>query len=340
MRPQKLLRTRGQIARDLLLALYPLVLPPLTLATLALEPRQGLLALAQVFAHFLFLPALLLAPLALMAGTVLLRLALALVAATFLIVYPPAWALPGPPAAAPELTVLQWNVFVGEVSPAELERALVRHRPDVVTLQEADLELLAADDFLRVAYPYRLLGPDETAPSLAVLSRYPIVESGVPELDPAAFDMPRVVWARVELGDQTVTVVNAHPIPPVTFGEGCNVLRCYNAGPRDAQIVAVRRFVEGLRQRTGDPLILAGDMNVTEREPAYFDLAAGLRDAHRAAGSGFGTSWRPDALGLPFGLLRIDYILADERARPLGLETDCRRRASDHCMLVGSFSID
>lgn len=340
MRAHKQLRTKGQVVRDFVLALYPFALLLLTLANLVIEPREGLLALSQVFAQLLFLPALLLAPLAFLRGAVLLRQALALVAATFLIVYPPVLSLPrsSPPAA--ELTVMQWNVFVGGVEPADLERALVEYRPDVVTLQEADLELLAADDFVRTAYPYRLVGPDNTAPSLALLSRYPIVESGVPELDSAVFDMPRLVWARIDLGGRTVAVANAHPIPPVTFGEECNVLRCYNSGPRDAQIAAIRNFVAELQQRTGDPLILAGDMNVAEREPAYFDLATGLRDAHRAAGSGFGTSWRPHALGLPFGLIRIDYIFTSEGVQPLALETECKRHVSDHCLLVGWFGLD
>jgi endonuclease/exonuclease/phosphatase (EEP) superfamily protein YafD len=326
-------------ARDLLLALYPLALVLLTLAALAAPQRAGGFALSQVVAHFLFLPALLLAPLALARGMFLLRLALLAAAATFLIVYPPALAMPAP-APAPALSLLQWNVYVGGVEPADLRRALAEHRPDVVTLQEADLDAVAEDAELAAAYPHRLVGDGETAPSLAILSRFPIVESGVPPMDAAAWDMPRVVWARLDVGGRTVTVVNAHPIPPRTFGAGCPLLRCYNTGPRDAQIADVRRLVEELRLRSGDPLILAGDMNVTEREPAYFDLAAGLRDAHRAAGAGFGASWRPGFMDIPWGLLRIDYIFADEGVRPLDLHTDCAPRGSDHCLLVGSFALE
>jgi vancomycin resistance protein VanJ len=134
--------------------------------------------------------------------------------------------------------------------------------------------------------------------------------------------------------------VNAHPMPPRIAAEGCSPLRCYNTGPRDEQIAALRRFVEDLRDRNGDPLILAGDMNVTEREPAYFDLAAGLQDAHRAAGAGFGASWRPDPINLPLGLIRIDYLLSDQGARPVALTTDCTSTASDHCLLVGRFALD
>jgi endonuclease/exonuclease/phosphatase (EEP) superfamily protein YafD len=328
------------LARDLLLALYPAALVVLTLVSLLAPQREGGAALAQVFAHFLFLPALLLAPLALGRDMFLLRLALAAAAAAFLLAYPPALRLPPAPPAAPALKLLTWNVFVGGVEPAAIRQALADHRPDVVTLQEALLDEIAEDGSLAAAYPYRLVDREQTAPGMAILSRFPIVEAAVPPADEAAWDMPRIVWARLDVGGRTVTVVNAHPIPPRTFEEGCSLLRCYNAGPRDAQIADVRRVVEELRRRTGDPLILAGDMNVTEREPAYLDLSRGLRDAHREAGVGFGATWRPAALGLATGLLRIDYIFTDPQLRPLTLREDCALRGSDHCLVVGSFAFE
>jgi endonuclease/exonuclease/phosphatase (EEP) superfamily protein YafD len=335
-------RPAAPLARDLLLAIYPFGLLLITLAALLAPQRAGSAALAQVLAHYLFVPALLLIPFALGRGMVLLRMGLIAAAAAFFLVYPPVLRLPGPPPAAPgpELTVLQWNVFVGGVSAGQLRDALDQHRPDVVLLQEALWEQIADDPAIAAAYPHRLLRPEETAPSLAILSRLPIVEAAAPQLPGPMWDMPRVVWARLDLGGRTVTLVNAHPMPPRIFAEGCSPLRCYNTGPRDEQIAALRSFVEELRRRNGDPLILAGDMNVTEREPAYFDLAAGLQDAHRVAGAGFGASWRPDELGLSAGLIRIDYLFSDAGARPLQLTTDCSRRASDHCLLVGRFALD
>ncbi len=73
-------------------------------------------------------------------------------------------------------------------------------------------------------------------------------------------------------------------------------------------------------------VVMLGDLNTTEREPAYSELSAGLRDSHLDAGLGPGLTWGPDRFGfLPFGLLRIDYILVspqipaadlDRRLRP------------------------
>jgi vancomycin resistance protein VanJ len=332
-------RPTAPLVLDLLLALYPLGLVLLTLAALLAPQRAGAAALSQVLAHFLFFPALLLLPFAFRRGMFLLRLGLLAAAAAFLLVYPPALRLPAEPAGG-ELTLLQWNVYVGGVPSEQLREAVATYEPEVVVLQEALWDDLAGDDQLMAAFPYRLLRPEESAPSLVILSRLPIVASGVPELPEPVWDMPRVVWARLDMGGRTLTVVNAHPMPPRVLADECAPLSCYNTGPRDAQVADLRRVVDELRATTGDPLILAGDMNTSEREPAYFDLAAGLQDLHRAVGSGFGASWRPAPEVLPTGLIRIDYIFAGPEVRPLGLTTDCSWRSSDHCLLVGRFAFD
>jgi vancomycin resistance protein VanJ len=327
--------------RDAALALYPLGLVLLTLLALAAPQRTGALALAQVFAPALFASMLLLAPLALLPSMFLLRLALATATATFLLVYPPALNLASSrPPAAPTLTVMSWNVFAGGVALSDLHAAIETHDPDLVLLQELHWDIVADDSVLLARYPYQLLRPEETAHGLAILSRRPIRESAVPYFKDSQLEIRRAVWARIEVEGRLITVVNAHPLAPRTFTEDCGPLRCYNTGPRDAQISALRALLEELHFATGDPLLLGGDMNVTEREPAYFELAAGLRDAHRSVGRGFGASWRPSLLDLPAGLLRIDYLFSDAQLRPLTLTTDCTPRGSDHCLLVGRFALE
>jgi endonuclease/exonuclease/phosphatase family metal-dependent hydrolase len=89
-----------------------------------------------------------------------------------------------------------------------------------------------------------------------------------------------------------------------------------------------------------EPLVLVGDLNLTEREPAYRDLAVGLWDAQQAIGSGMGHTWRPFPLarfGLP--LLRIDYVLGNQKVRPLGLARDCSPRGADHCALIAILTL-
>ncbi len=91
---------------------------------------------------------------------------------------------------------------------------------------------------------------------------------------------------------------------------------------------------------SGDPLILAGDFNITDREPAYRDLSNGLTDAWRKVGAGLGSTWRPSLLmGQQVGLLRIDYLFSSPNVMPLNMAVDCTPRDSDHCVVVGRFEI-
>lgn len=64
----------------------------------------------------------------------------------------------------------------------------------------------------------------------------------------------------------------------------------------------------------GGPTILLGDFNLTDQNDSYALLRdAGLTDAFRTAGWGFGATWPVRKLGMPFPLVRIDYIWYSER---------------------------
>ena len=82
-------------------------------------------------------------------------------------------------------------------------------------------------------------------------------------------------------------------------------------------------------------VIVLGDINTTEREPAYDEVSAGLTDA-RIAGTWPGLTWRPGVLnGLPFGLLRIDYVLSS--LAPIDYSVRCTT-LSDHCLVSASLA--
>ena len=82
-----------------------------------------------------------------------------------------------------------------------------------------------------------------------------------------------------------------------------------------------------------------GDLNTTEREPAYADFTAGLHDAHLDAGIGPGLTWRPDELkSLPFGLFRIDYVLSSPDLVANRTAVYCTT-LSDHCHRGRGFSL-
>lgn len=328
---------------NLILSLYPVLVVALTLLSLSSPARSGLLAVAQIFAPHLFLPLLLIVPFAFRRGGFgigFLRVALILCALLFCFRYMPAFAASQPPAdrSAPKLSVMTWNVFTGNRREDSIRDLLFEKPADVVAIQEADWRSLE-DDAL-AAYPYRLVLPADVPPGMAILSAYPIIDSGILDGDHSLWDIPRLMWARLDVGGQVVTIVNAHPISPYYSGKLCSLPICFDPGLRDRQIAAMHAEVIAPLIASGEPFILAGDYNVTEREPAYSDLTEGLTDSFKAAGVGIGTTWRPPfIMSQPFGFLRIDYLFSGPAAVPLSISTDCTPRSSDHCIVVGEFAL-
>ena len=139
---------------------------------------------------------------------------------------------------------------------------------------------------------------------------------------------------------QTLTVVVAHPLPgTIDSAAGDLVPIGYDATSRDRQLAQVRAVVDPILA-AGEPLLLIGDLNVVDREPGYDTIAHGLTDAQRAVALGPGSTWRPDRLkGLPFGLLRIDYLFSANGVAPVSVGPDCTPRGSDHCLLAGTMAL-
>lgn len=332
----------------LVLLAYPLLVLVLTCLSFFFQPRTGLLAVARLFAPHLFLPLLLLVPLAFRrgsAGVVALRIALFLSLCLFCARYLPnlSAASPLPNPSAPRLSVLTWNVFSGNRSATAINDALLANPADVVVLQEADWRWLDVDDdALTASHPYRLTHVDGAPPGMALLSKYPIVDSGVLDGHHDLWDIPRLLWARLDLsGGNFITVIDAHPISPYYSGGDCPLSTCFDPTLRDRQLTAIREdYLQPLIDR-GEPFVLAGDLNLTEREPVYNAFSRSLTDTSKSVATGFGTSWRPQfIMNQPIGVLRIDYLLAGPAVSHLSVATDWTPRHSDHCVVRGTFEID
>jgi endonuclease/exonuclease/phosphatase family metal-dependent hydrolase len=162
-----------------------------------------------------------------------------------------------------------------------------------------------------------------------LLSRHPILEqetSTDPPFIRALIDPPDA---------DPFTVIVVHPLP-ARFVTVARLPIALDTARRDAAIARIRSMID-VELAAGRSVVVLGDLNTTEREPAYADLTAGLRDAHLDAGIGPGFSWRPPQLrSLPFGLLRIDYILATPDFAAQASSVDCAL-PSDHCRLEATF---
>lgn len=332
---------RGHAA---ILALYPTALVCLSLLHMLHPQRMGLVALTEVFAPFLFLPLVILMPATFARDMAVLRWAMLAAALVYGGRFLPHIPLSGaqPAVSDKQLDVLSANLRVDSVPYGQLKMVLTARPADIVMLQESGWERLGTDESLASTYPYRLVHPRDTAPGLIVLSKYRIKDHGVLAM-PGTGDVQRVMWARLDLGAAgSVTVINAHPLPPLPPDDertACTGSFCYNTALRDAQIKQIHAFVS-TRIEQGERVLLAGDFNVTEREPAYRDLTAGLQDAYKLAGSGSGNTWRPVSLiGYSVGLLRIDYMFTGPGIAPVSFSVDCTARGSDHCIQRGRFAI-
>ncbi len=315
---------------------YPVGLLLLMAVHLTMPQREGILALSQIFAPYLFLPLLPLLPLALLRGAVPLRIALLLCAVAFGLRYVPRLSSPTVVVmpGAIQITALSWNVKGGG-DPASIRQMLLSKQPDIAAFEEIDWRPLQTDEELVRLYPnFFVQPPYDTTSGIVLLSKFPMSEAGVPQIDPSLWERPRMVQAKLDVGGQVLNVVAVHPSPA---GRRCRFSLCYDSSLRDARLSAIRSHIEPAMQG-GEAVLLMGDFNTTEREPGYWDMSRGLQDSFKAVGAGVGNTWGPDWLrNRGLALLRIDYIFAGPKLRPLQAEVDCAPRTSDHCAIMGRF---
>ena len=304
-----------------------------------LRPEGGPLGVVQILAPHLALVAMVLVPVALLgrrrAGIIA---AVAIVTITA-IRFGGGWlSVPAGSrtAAAIRLQVVTWNLEVGSRSGTTTAEFLRATTADVIGLQELQPDAAAAieaDSVLRDRYPYRVLVPRPDVVGLGLLSRYPIAD--------ATFALnPAVQQATVDLGGgRRLAIVHAHPLHAdiATLG-GTRLPLGLDVDQRNADLVEIRALVDR-RIGAGLPVLLIGDMNTADSEPAFDRLVGGLRDVHAEVGEGTGWTWRPirfEFLGI--GLVRIDHIIVSPAINPLSIGETCPP-VGDHCLVHAEIAL-
>lgn len=319
---------------------YPAFLVALIAFQVVAPQRDGPLALAQVFAPWLFLPLLMLLPHAVLLPTRRLLVALLAALLAFTVHLGPDFVPFGrstPDPAAVPVRVTSWNVLISN-PPRQVTETVAGFDADVVGLVEVtrrQAATLTVNAALRARYPTMLMHPEA---SRALLSRYPVLAEGV-RVDPTGRPGTAVLWARLDLGGgRTLTAFVAHPLPALA-SPSADLPLSWRAAPRDAEIAFVRSLVDA-EVAAGRRVLLMGDFNVTDREPGGRALVRGLQDAYEVAGWGGGLSWAPPAFRRRgIALVRIDRVIGGPGTVPTAFDTDCTLYGSDHCVLHATVAV-
>jgi endonuclease/exonuclease/phosphatase (EEP) superfamily protein YafD len=319
-----------------ILAIYPLAMAAVLIVLPVLAPRSGPLALLLILCVHLALAAIVLVPVSILRRDPFLRLGLLALAFAVVTRIGGEW-FSLPPPFDPFDDVFQtttWNLELGARGGAGAVDGIRALDVDIVALQELGPEHASAIDAaadLTGRFTDRLLYPESGVLGIGLLSRWPITRSE------HATDPP-TLEATLDFGGRPVTVITAHPLPGRISMAGPLPV-AFDGSQRDAALQRVRERVVAAIGR-GETVVVLGDFNVAPTEPAYGELADGLRDAHAEVGQGPGWTWRPSRLewtGL--GLLRIDLALSGPGAIPVAVEEHCGL-PGDHCQLEAWYHLE
>jgi endonuclease/exonuclease/phosphatase (EEP) superfamily protein YafD len=201
-------------------------------------------------------------------------------------------------AAAP-LKVISFNVLSSNPRKAGVVEWLRSESADVVLLMEIHPAWINSLELLRDMYPHQKVVARRDNFGIALLSKTPWSKVSVQTFSPA--ELPSL-HATLQHAGRPLTFLGTHPLPPGTS---------QMAADRNEQLRQVGAFVRGIASdgsgQPARPLVLAGDLNLTEHSPYFRDLlrASGLADTRQ--GIGIQASWSPK---FPFLSLPLDHILA------------------------------
>lgn len=190
-----------------------------------------------------------------------------------------------------KLEVVSVNVYSRNRHSADLHRWLKETRADVIFLSEVDSWWADQIGSWKEDWPHQILDPHEDNFGLALISRHPIIDTHLFQLD----GLNPAVDCRIQTPGGDWTIVGLHPFPPIG--------RAYSA-LRNQQLTSAAKHIATLPK----PRVVLGDLNSTSCSPLFqdFQAATGLVDSRE----GFG--WQPT---WPAGnsLLRIpiDHCLVE-----------------------------
>ncbi len=191
-------------------------------------------------------------------------------------------------------------------------------------------------------------GNDYEAYGMAIFSRYPIVASG--HLPDHQYGVNRIIYVDIDKKGKIFRVYNVHlrsfgfqkedydfiKSPSKTIEKdaastkriGARLKHAFTA--RSAQAEALREHSRACQT----PYLIAGDFNDTPLSYAVNKVSAGLQNAFREKGRGWGVTYNGD-----FPNFQIDYILSTKEFKVHHYQI-IKAKLSDHYPVWADFQLD
>ena len=227
--------------------------------------------------------------------------AVVLVAVNIYVAWPVPVSSPLQRAGGQRFRVVVSNVFFGNSKHARVIAFVRAARPDVAVFAEVTPRWREALRALESELPHTSLMAGGRH-GVLVMSRWPAVASETLALGPGPDAMP-FVHTRLAVGGRTIDLYGVHANWP---------LGGHSARVRNRQLAELAR----LARTSGNPVIIAGDLNVTRHSPHFADLLSQgqLRPAAQGA-------WTPTwPTFFPPAGIQIDHVLVSEDLGVAGFE--------------------
>ncbi len=266
----------------------------------------------------LFVPTILLLPLALLSRSKVVIATAAIPLVLFLLTYGSLFLPLGPAGEAQSpFTVMTFNVLDLNEQYDDVAEQIISYDPDILGLHELEAHMVSGlEDLLNSRYPY-----SEIEPGRGIFSRYPIEQYNAFQLATDGHWAQEVV---LNVDGHELTLLNVHPRSPRMVYGSSGLPSGFATEKRDRDFTDL---ISRIAVHEG-ALIVMGDMNLSDRQDQYGELREYLLDVHRERGRGLGfTRTNYPEIGLP--TWRIDYIFHSPEMRTLSAEVG-QFAGSDH----------
>jgi endonuclease/exonuclease/phosphatase (EEP) superfamily protein YafD len=175
-----------------------------------------------------------------------------------------------PNDSPPDLRLVLANVNGGNTNYPALLNLIATEDPDIIVIQEADERWVEALKALASSHPFTRFIANRDNTGIMLRSRFPVepIDDAVAQ----GCDFP-IIIVRIKIKEVTASLITLHPPPPVTQTF---------LSERNHQLAQVANLVKRLPQ----PVIVAGDLNISLWSPYYsrFVDQSGLVAARQSFG--------------------------------------------------------